>query len=101
VATPAESAPPPARLTPSATPTGDEIPPGMDVPVGYGLVEVSVPAGIAIRVDGAVIGSGPHASVVAAPGYHEVRLEQDAASDRQVIQVKAGKTTRVTSAPAP
>jgi hypothetical protein len=101
-ATPATgSAPPPARVTPTAAPTGDEIPPGAGVPEGYGLIEVSALAGVAIRVDGAIVGSGPSASVVAAPGYHEVRLEQDAASDRQVIQVKAGKTMRVASAPAP
>jgi DNA-binding response OmpR family regulator len=101
-ATPATgSVPPPARVTPTAAPTGDEIPPGAGVPEGYGLIEVSALAGVAIRVDGAIVGSGPSASVVAAPGYHEVRLEQDAASDRRVIQVKAGKTMRVASAPAP
>ena len=51
--------------------------PGADVPPGYGLVEVTAPAGARVRIDGAIAGAGPATSLVAAPGYHEVRVEQD------------------------
>jgi hypothetical protein len=54
-----------------------------------------------VRIDGAIGGAGPLASLVAAPGYHEVRVEQDGHDTKQVIEVRAGKTTRVKPAPPP
>jgi hypothetical protein len=71
------------------------------VPPGLGLVEVTAPAGSRVRIDGAIAGAGPVASLVAAPGYHEIRVEQDGHDTKQVIEVRAGKTTRVKSAPTP
>lgn len=102
--------PPPAPVEPvasaapvaaSASTASDDVPPGVEVPAGFGLVEVTAAASAHVRIDGAVIGAGPTASLVAAPGYHEVRIEQDAGVSRQVIEVRAGKTTRVRSAPTP
>jgi len=93
----------PTASAPAATATGlgDELPPGAEVPPGYGLVEVTAPAGAHVRIDGAIAGAGPVTSLVAAPGYHEVRVEQDGHDTKQVIEVRAGKTTRVTSATTP
>ena len=55
----------------------DELPPGAEVPAGLGLVEVTRRPGPRVRIDGAIGGRGPQSSLVAAPGYHEVRIEQD------------------------
>jgi DNA-binding response OmpR family regulator len=97
---PLVSAPAPSASTaPSAL--SDDLPPGAEVPPGLGLVEVVAPAGARVRIDGAIGGAGPVASLVAAPGYHEIRVEQDGHDTKQVIEVRAGKTTRVQSAPAP
>jgi hypothetical protein len=85
----------------TAASSGDDLPPGAEVPPGLGLVEVTATAGSRVRIDGAIAGAGPVTSLVAAPGYHEVRVEQDGHDTKQVIEVRAGKTTRVKSAPAP
>jgi hypothetical protein len=90
---------PSAAPTPPASAQGDELPPGAEVPPGLGLVEVTAPTGARVRIDGAIGGAGPVASLVAAPGYHEVRVEQDGSESKQVIEVRAGKTTRVKSGP--
>ena len=91
----------PAPTATSPTSLSDDLPPGAEVPPGYGLVEVTAPAGSRVRIDGAIGGAGPLASLVAAPGYHEVRVEQDGHDTKQVIEVRAGKTTRVKPAPPP
>jgi DNA-binding response OmpR family regulator len=68
---------------------------------GYGLVEVLAPPGVRVRIDGAVAGSGPTVSLVAAPGYHEVRIEQDGGYSKHVVEVQSGRTTRIDSALLP
>jgi CheY-like chemotaxis protein len=98
------SAPPPVSTSPSTSPPGDsfgELPPGVDVPRGFGMVEVAAPPGARIRVDGAIAGAGPSFSMAAAPGVHEVRVEGSGPESRSVIEVRAGKTTRVDAAAAP
>lgn len=80
-------------------PPSDELPPGADVPAGYGLVAVSCPAGARVRIDGAIAGNGPSVSLVAGVGTHEVRVEVGGQESRSVIDVRAGKTARVDSAP--
>jgi CheY-like chemotaxis protein len=87
---------PPASMDP-----GDDLPPEAEVPPGFGLIEVHAPAGTAVRIDGAIAGVGPAASLVAAPGSHEVRVELDGHSTPEVIEVRPGKTTRVRSVPVP
>jgi CheY-like chemotaxis protein len=109
---PAPVAPPPApaaqatasgasAASTAAQPTGDDLPPGAEVPAGYGLVEVTAPAGARIRIDGAVAGAGPTISSVAAPGYHEVRVESGGHESKSVVEVRAGKVARVQAALAP
>jgi hypothetical protein len=93
---------PTATTTPTPTTTttqtaSDEIPPGAEVPAGYGLISVEAPAGAHVRVDGAMVGVGPMTSSVAAPGYHEVRVEQGGHELKSVVEVRAGKTTHAGS----
>jgi DNA-binding response OmpR family regulator len=89
----------PTSAAPSAS--GDALPMGVDVPDGYGLIEVAGQSGARVRIDGAIAGAGTQVRLVAAPGYHDVRVEHEGAEAREVVQVRPGKTTRVTSAPAP
>jgi hypothetical protein len=81
--------------------TGDDLPPGAEVPAGYGLLEITAPAGARVRIDGAIVGAGPAISSVAAPGYHEVRIESGGRENKSVIEVHAGKTARVQATLAP
>ncbi|HEX8791658.1 MAG TPA: response regulator [Polyangiaceae bacterium] len=84
-----------ASAEPSASSANDDIPPGAEVPAGYGLVEVRAAAGTRLRIDGAFAANGPTASLVAAPGYHEVRAERDGRTTKHVVEVRPGKVTRV------
>jgi hypothetical protein len=84
---------------PSAPP--DELGPGDDVPPGYGLIVVTAPSGARVRLDGAIAGIGP-VSAVAAPGYHDVRVEGEGKEAAvQVLEVRAGKAIRWSPTPAP
>jgi hypothetical protein len=80
------------------TPGADDVPPGAEVPPGFGLVEVSATPAARVRIDGAFAGAGPIVSHVASPGYHEVRVEQGDREAKHVIEVRAGKVTRLSSA---
>jgi DNA-binding response OmpR family regulator len=102
---------PPASPAPAALPAastaasdpGDAFSPADELPQGFGRIEVSAPEGASVRIDGAIAGAGPTAILVAAPGVHEVRVElADAGPETsEVIEVRAGETTRVRSAPSP
>jgi CheY-like chemotaxis protein len=85
----------------AATAPGDDLPPGAEVPQGYGLVEVTATGGARVRIDGAIVGNGPVVTSVAAPGYHEVRVEGAGHESKSVVEVRAGKMARVQAAPAP
>lgn len=105
---PAPEAPPPRRPAVPSDPLAatridtDDLPPGAEVPAGYGYIEVRVPADSRVRVDGASIGVGPIAGNALSPGYHEVAVEQRGRTiSRQVTEVRAGKTTRVRVASPP
>ena len=84
-----------------AVAASDDIPPGAEVPPGYGMIEVSAPQGAPVRIDGAIVGKGPLASGVAAPGYHEVRVESAGHESKSVIEVRVGKVARVESTQVP
>jgi CheY-like chemotaxis protein len=90
----------PSSEATSAEPDG--IPLGAEVPPGFGLIVVTAPSAAKVRLDGAIAGAGPVASAVAAPGYHDVRVEEDEgkATD-QVLEVRAGKATRWSPTPSP
>jgi DNA-binding response OmpR family regulator len=91
---PVAPSPPPADAT-------ADLPPGADVPPGFGRIDVTAPASARIRVDGAIAGTGPALSAVAAPGTHEVRIEGEGHDSKTVIEVVAGKRTRVEPATTP
>jgi hypothetical protein len=90
-----------AAAPPSSS--SDDVPAGAEVPAGYGLIVVTAPAGARVRLDGALLGgAGPIASAVAAPGYHDVRVEQDQQKEVvQAVEVRAGKVVRAGSAASP
>jgi hypothetical protein len=98
---PASAAPVALAVQAPASMTGDDLPPGAEVPAGYGLLEITAPAGARVRIDGAIVGAGPAISSVAAPGYHEVRIESGGRENKSVIDVHAGKTARVQATLAP
>ena len=79
----------------------DDLPPGSAVPAGYGALIVGAPAGARVLVDGVDAGGGPLSSSVQRAGYHQVRIDQDGKHTQYVIEVRAGKTTRVRSSPLP
>lgn len=97
---PAASAPPPASEPAASAPVrppgsiGD-VPAGVDVPVGKGLVEVKTPGAEDVRVDGEVRGRGPSFSAPLAPGAHEIRVVVGGTERRRVVEVQAQKSTRV------
>jgi len=103
-ATPAEEpsaavAPVVPRVVPSAAApaaqqliklTDSALPPGTDVPVGSGLLEVQVPDGTAIRVDGEYLGMGPARRIPLMPGAHQLSFGDGAP---QNVSIKAGQRT--------
>jgi len=90
-----------AAVPSTSSPQPDDVPPGAEVPSGYGLIEIAAPPGARVRVDGAVVGTGPLATSIALPGYHEVRVDHLGRDAKHVVEVRVGKTTRVRSAAPP
>ncbi|MES1186185.1 MAG: hypothetical protein ABUL60_20395, partial [Myxococcales bacterium] len=86
VPTPVVQGAPKPQLTTSDSP----LPPGTDVPVGNGLLEIQVPDGTAIRVDGEYLGMGPARRVPLAPGGHQLTLGD---GTPESVLVKAGQRT--------
>ena len=84
VASAAAAARPPITLSESPLPRGT------DVPAGSGLLEVQVPAGTGIRVDGEYLGMGPGRRVPLTPGPHRLQLGD---ADPVTVTVKAGQRT--------
>ncbi|MGA7120159.1 MAG: PEGA domain-containing protein, partial [Polyangiaceae bacterium] len=82
---------------PAASSAEEDLPPGAEVPAGYGLLEVHAPENATVRVDGTVAGSGPFVARITAPGSHEVRVDRGGLESTQVIEVHKGKATRVRS----
>jgi CheY-like chemotaxis protein len=79
----------------------DGLPPAAAIPAGYGLLQIGAPRGARVLIDGVDAGSGPLSSSVQRAGYHQVRIDQDGKRSQYVIEVRAGKTTRVKSSPLP
>jgi DNA-binding response OmpR family regulator len=70
--------------------TESPLPPGTDVPSGNGLLEIAVPEGTAIRVDGEYLGMGPARRIPLPPGEHAVTLGD---TPPQTVTVKLGQRT--------
>jgi hypothetical protein len=82
---------PKLRITTSESP----IPAGSDVPQTSGLLEIQVPDGTAIRVDGEYLGMGPGRRVPLAPGPHQLTLGDGLT---QSVSIKQGQRTLVVAA---
>ncbi|HXK20024.1 MAG TPA: hypothetical protein VNG33_19570, partial [Polyangiaceae bacterium] len=66
------------------------LPDGTDVPAGNGLLEIKVPDGTAIRVDGEYLGMGPGRRVPLPAGSHELTLGDN---PPLTVKVTAGQRT--------
>jgi DNA-binding response OmpR family regulator len=88
-----------AASTPAESPS--DVPVGIDLPAGFGVIVVHAPAGSKVQVDGAMAGAGPSLAVVAAPGFHDVRVAADAGDARSVVEVHEGKAVRADLAATP
>ena len=89
----------PSPSSPAAA--SDDLPPGAVVPPGYGVLEIAAAPNARVRVDGNDAGKGPLSSSVLQHGYHEVHVALDGHDSQYVIEVRAGKTTRVKSSTLP
>ncbi|HYP86584.1 MAG TPA: response regulator [Polyangiaceae bacterium] len=109
VAAPTVAAPVPVPVASVAAPaklgitlSDGALPAGVDLPAGNGLLDIQVPDGTAIRVDGEYLGMGPARRVPLTPGPHALALG-DAAP--QTVTIKQGLRTLAAvgsaSAPAP
>jgi len=101
-ATPATGVPVPSDTSGVAY---SEIPPGLDVAAGQGLLEITASHDAAVRVDGAPRGSGPKVRVPLSAGPHEVRVLEAGAEHAppqvRLIEVRAGVAARVDLTRAP
>jgi DNA-binding response OmpR family regulator len=66
------------------------LPAGTDTPPNTGLLEVQVPDGTAIRVDGEYLGMGPARRVPLSPGEHQLTLGDAPA---RAVSIKLGQRT--------
>jgi hypothetical protein len=90
------AAPTPAKL--QFTTTQTPLPAGSDVPSGDGLLEIKVPEGTAIRVDGEYLGMGPGRRVPLKPGPHELTLGDG--TPPATVTITAGERTLASSIPS-
>jgi hypothetical protein len=88
VPAPSSAAVEPAAAKLQATFSESALPPGTDVPAGHGLLELQVPDGTPIRVDGEYLGMGPARRVALMPGEHQLLLGE---GPPQSVTIKAGQ----------
>jgi DNA-binding response OmpR family regulator len=91
----ATPAPPPPAPVPTAA--ADDMPPGLDVPAGYGVLDLVLPQGAAAQVDGRVI--APPSAIPA--GHHKVHVEVNGRVQEFETDIQAGRTTHVRPPTAP
>ncbi len=97
--TPAPHAPVSASATP-ASPYGD-IPSGLTIPPTGGAVEITTAAGDQVLVDGVPRGVGPHVAIGLGAGGHRLDVVSDGGAKERVVDVRAGRSTRVDMTTAP
>jgi CheY-like chemotaxis protein len=113
-AEPASTAPSPAEAPPAsaegvgsppapgrAVEVGLELPEGLELGSGKGLLDLETGDHDAIYVDGVFVGRGPARRVPIAAGTHEVRLRRDDEDVTHTVEVRAGTRTRLAAPPAP
>jgi DNA-binding response OmpR family regulator len=77
---------------------GEDLPPGAEVPLGFGMIDVGSLDGSVVLLDGKPAGSG---ALVSSPGHHELRVRLGGSELTQVVEVRAGKVTRLRSTSSP
>ncbi|MCC6213227.1 MAG: response regulator [Polyangiaceae bacterium] len=107
---PSTLAPPPtaAQAKPAAAAAKEttqvtelELPPGVTVPAGQGLLEVVGTPAHSLYVDGSFMGKGPMRRLPVAPGAHQVSLRTDGDELGATAEVVAGRRTQVSVTHAP
>jgi DNA-binding response OmpR family regulator len=89
--------PPPVVMAPPPAPAPDDLPPGADVPAGYGLLDIATPQGAAIQIDGRVV----TLPAAVPPGHHEVHVEVNGHAQEFGTEVRAGHVTHARPPTAP
>jgi hypothetical protein len=82
-------------------PTDLDLPAGMTVEAGKGLLEVEVPETASVMVDGVLVGPGPLKQLPLRPGPHEVRVRGDGLDLARTADVQAGRRVRLATTSAP
>jgi hypothetical protein len=98
VATNAAEPPKPAPALPTITLVGPadlDLPAGITVEHGKGLLEVDAPAAREVSVDGVVVGTPPLRQIPLGPGSHEVRLRGDGIDLVRKVDIHEGRRTRL------
>ena len=91
--------PSPGAPTPPAS--IGELPSGIEVPAGKGLVVVKTPGDEQVRIDGELRGRGPSFTTPLAPGAHEIRAIVRGTEKRRVVDIQPAKSTRIDLTDAP
>jgi hypothetical protein len=93
-----------APTKPQVVTTQTPLPPDAGVPKGNGLLEIQVPEGTPIRVDGEYLGMGPARRVPLPPGQHELTFGDGppltvtvTLGERTLTSLASGTTTPVGS----
>jgi CheY-like chemotaxis protein len=79
-------------------PTDLELPAGIAVEPGKGLLEVEAPAARDVLVDGVSLGRAPLRQIPLRPGSHEVRLRGDGMDLVRTVDIHEGRRTRLGTA---
>jgi PEGA domain len=93
---PPTTAPAPANAaTPLVGPTDLDLPAGIAVEPGKGLLEVDAPGARDVLVDGVSVGSAPLRQIPLRPGSHEVRLRGEGLDLVRTVDIHEGRRTRL------
>ncbi len=76
-------------------PIAMDLPPGVMVDEGKGLLEINTGDTHRIEIDGTFIGRGPIRRVPLTPGKHAVALRSSTKTTRLEVEITAGKRTRL------
>jgi hypothetical protein len=110
---PAPSADPfeesPGSKPAAAAPTGPgplvsedlEVPDGIELASGQGLIEIETAGPEAIHIDGSPVGNGPIRRVPAVPGVHRVEVRGNGWTLSHEVTLVAGRRARVRSTSEP
>ncbi len=90
-----------APTAPSPPGSIGELPAGVEVPAGKGLIEVKTPGDEPVRIDGELRGRGPAFTAPLAPGAHEIRVLVRGNEKRRIVDVQPAKSTRIDLTDAP